>query len=1428
MNPNYLTGKINKVLGFAAFMVLLATTAQADTFWTAGTADWNNSGDWNAGLPNSGVNAIVNNGGTVLIQSGDPTLQTFDIRAGQGGGSNGNGGTWIQSGGTVVCNSWFRLGVDGGTSGTYIFTNGTVTVSGETHIGENGSGHFIMHGGTFTANNWFVFSRSGGNSDGFMDGGTINKNNNGNIQLGVGGVCNCGDSVLFTQVGGTINCASEYQIATDNNSVFCTNNIGGGSGPAVLKVDNWFAVGRFGGYGTLNLSNNAVVTKTGVNGGNLTIASGNSVGIINQYSGSTLTNTATQSWIAENGNGTWNMYGGLTTLGVVHLTQNGGANGTFNLFGGDLSASEVTDNGGSGSLFLMGGVLHVGASPANPWMHGVNGGIYITNGSTIDTAGNNAIVTANLADAGNGDGSLTKTGNGILTLSGSDSYPGNTTVSAGKLIEGTTSGVGSGVSVASTAGYGVQVNNGQNSFLTKSSLAYAGTGSLNFDLGSVGNPTTSAPLQVSGAVTLNGNVTVNIADALPQVASSIPLMTYTSRSGTGSFVIGTLPAGVSATLTDDTANNQVLLNISSTALIRWDGEVAGSVWDASVATNWTDYATGNPAHFTTGAAVFFDDLALGSTTANLNTTVNPGTLVVTNNNLPYTIQGSGGIVGATSLVKQGINSLTILTTNNYSGATVISGGQVNITNIANGGHISAIGSSSSSANNLVLDGGTLSYGGAAAGSTDRGYSLTGNYGANATAIASTVGSLDLQADLTISGQVAAATGSSFVKTGPGALTYVGSVTNQLSGGNDPGYQIISGTVIFDGSAGNQVNHNQNEFYIGDSTTSGASILMTNTTLVVDSWFSLSRGNGNSGFDCEGNMYNSTLTCANFSLGYANNRPNLCTMNFAMTNSTLTDAGAFFIAESPGSTGTVTISGNSLVTAGPANPMLMGLSSGASGSVTVANHSIVTNAAWLSCGANGTGSLTLKDFALFAEGSDFNFGDYGASGTSGTLTIQDNAQVVMIGINNGVYVGKTVGAIGTVYQSGNTLINARSAGSWQLAQSSGSTGTWYQNGGTNYAGGWVSIGRGGDTSSTGLMIITNGLFDQVGLANALLVGEQGSGTLVITNAGVVISEATNEGVAIGWNGGIGDLELGGGLLVANFVQGGTNGGSSTFNFNGGTLRAGANAQLNFMTNLTTVNVSKPSTIDTASSTVAINQSLNEGGSGALTKIGTGALLLNGVNAYGGNTVASAGSLGGSGSVVGNVTIASTATLAPSASAGINTFTIGGNLAINGNIAVAVNEASSPATNDFVTVAGTLTASGSGTVKVTNLGPALNIGDSFKLFSQPVSGGAALTVVPSAGVVWQNKLAVDGSIKVVSYIAPPVVTSGGVNVLPNGNVTLTATGTVGSTYTLRGSTSLLTPRASWQVVATGTVGTSPFSVTDTTASGSAQKFYIFSTP
>ena len=487
------------------------------------------------------------------------------------------------------------------------------------------------------------------------------------------------------------------------------------------------------------------------------------------------------------------------------------------------------------------------------------------------------------------------------------------------------------------------------------------------------------------------------------------------------------------------------------------------------------------------------------------------------------------------------------------------------------------------------------------------------------------------------------------------------------------------------------------------------------------------------------------------------RPNLATQVLTLTNSTLIDNGAFNLSESAGSSGTINLYGNSVLT--DLGPFLLGLSSGATGTLVMADSTIVTNTLWASVGANGVGTLVMKDNAFLAEGSDFNFGDYGAAGTIGNLIIQDNAQVLLTGIGNGVYVGKTASAIGTVTQTGGT-INSRSAGVFQLGQQAGSVGTWLQSGGTNYAGGWVSIGRGanaGDTTPTGLLVVSGGLFDQVSTGNGLIVGEQGTGTLTITNTGVVISEAdtTGIGVAIGWNQGIGTLNLdNGGTLVANYVQNGS--GTSTFNFNGGLLRAGPSARLNFMGGLTTANVLAGATIDTAGNTVDIAQALLDGGmGGGLTKIGTGTLLLDGANTYSGTTTVSAGTLGGIGTLAGPLAVQSGATL--SLGAAISALTVNNTVNLAAGSTTVMKVSKSAAANDQVL--GVTSITYGGTLVLTNLAGNLAANDSFKLFVAGSYSGAFSSVVsdtPGQTVTWDvSQLATNGTVKVASA-APSQVT------------------------------------------------------------------------
>ncbi len=152
---------------------------------------------------------------------------------------------------------------------------------------------------------------------------------------------------------------------------------------------------------------------------------------------------------------------------------------------------------------------------------------------------------------------------------------------------------------------------------------------------------------------------------------------------------------------------------------------------------------------------------------------------------------------------------------------------------------------------------------------------------------------------------------------------------------------------------------------------------------------------------------------------------------------------------------------------------------------------------------------------------------------------------------------------------------------------------------------------------------------------------------------------------------------------------------------------------------------------------------------LVKSGTNALYLTAINTYTGTTTVTNGTLAGTGVLSGPVAVLPTGTIAGGGAAAIGTLTVSNNLALAGNVAVRVNKSLAPAqSNDVIRVTGTLANTGTGTVTVTNLGAtALKVGDKFALFSAPVSGGSALAIA-GGGVIWTNRLAVDGTIAVLA--------------------------------------------------------------------------------
>lgn len=1255
------------------------------------------------------------------------------------------------------------LSVDPSVTDVMNQTGGTINTSGEFWVGNVGTGILNLSGGAINSTNWFVVGRLGGKGTMNMTGGSVLKVSGGQPALIVG---DNATGTLNHSAGSIATTAAEFWVGNGGASLG-TNNM---SGTATLSVGNWIAIGR-GGVGELNLSGNAVITKSG--GGNIVIP-GSGTGIINQ-SGGVFNVTSGQVWLPENGSGTWNLTGGAITAGVFQICRSAGSVGVLNLDGGTLTVGELTTGniGGTSTLNLNGGTIIPTANNAN-FLHDIMFTQVSPGGAFFNTAGFDVTVSQLLYDNGGG---LTKSGAGTLSLTGANTYSGDTTVNGGKLVTTTAATTFGAVTVADNAGFGITVVSANGQYNAANfTIAGPTAAVLDFNLGAFGNPV-AAPVNVIGNFDVNGTVTVNITDDLPQVGQ-FPLIAYGTRTGAGNFVLGTLPVGLAANIV--TNGNTIALNISSVNLPRWDG-ASGNDWDIGLTTPWINIGTGLPTTYGQGNFVLFDDNATGNTTVNLTTTVNPGSVTINNTNLTYTMVGSGRISGSIGLTKQGTGTLALHNTggNNYTGVTVISNGVLSVTNLSNGGVASPIGAASASPTNLFIGNGAFQFTGAAT-SVNRG--LT---------VASANSQIDVATDLTLTGTIAPA-GGRINKTGAGLLTYAATGSNLISAGINPGLQVINGTLAFNG--GNlQTNRVLNEMWIGSTPAFGGSLALTNTYLHVDSWLGVGRGNGNSGNFSSLRLHNATLTANGISFGWWNNLAgNLAAQEVTLSGtSVLTNRGGNTsnVGESGGSTTVLNILDNSIFGTNPRLVISGGGEAGAgTGTVLVAQSGRLHVNAFMSI-ANGNlkvASLTAKDNGSVFVATDFNVSDTGTS--TGTLNIQDNATVS----GQNCYIGKAGGSVGMLNISGGTFV-ARATGqnSINVAQSSNSIGTVTMSGGTVACAGefwlgtagngtwtqtagnvlitnWIALGR-NNTNGTGTYNISGGTLVEMVPGSRTIVGSGGtgflniSGTAQVTSAGSLqLGENLNLGVSPGVHG-KGTVNLNGGTLTVPRIIGGA--GQSTFNFNGGNLVAGNNANVAFLSGLTSVSVlSGGANINSGTNAIMVGQSLLDGtGGGGLTKTGSGTLFLNGNNTYTGVTAVNAGTLGGTGALTGALTVASGASFAPGVALG--TFTVGGTVTLSAGSTNVMEISKNAATNDLVTGATSITYGG--TLVIKNLGGVLAVNDTFKLFNaSSYSGSFSAVVSQTLGqtVTWDlSNLTVNGTVRVASAVAAPVtlgsVVSGG---------------------------------------------------------------------
>lgn len=475
----------------------------------------------NAGiLAVSGGNAITDGQAVILANAAGATLQLNSnetILNVTGGGFSG-GNVNVQ-GNTLTLSSTGNYAFGGqftGTSSGGVIKQGagTLTLSNKNTF----AGSITLEGGilSFTYGNdgtGTLIALSSGGAINMANSTTLNINPTANLPAGVIGsqlqAVNGGSPAFpygFT-VANDINIASgtstaNITIAGNENSVRFTGNVtGGATGNQTLAIT------------TGNATDRQVVAFSGV------IADGSS---------GTLGLSATLR--AANNGAYVNLTNNNTFSGPISVTTTNNAPG-YLVIGGERYGTAATLVTGSGSLGI--------------------GGVYSGTISLTNTGAGVSILSyassANQTLAGNisgTNGRLLKDGSGTLTLSGTNSYTGGTTVSTGAFVfrnTGAKSGTGTHAFAAGTTlGLGVATSG---SFFTATDVTNAFAGTMT---GNLSNVTVTATTNLgidttAGNFTYSDNITGSPTKGLTKLgANSLILEGANTYTGTTAVNEGTL------------------------------------------------------------------------------------------------------------------------------------------------------------------------------------------------------------------------------------------------------------------------------------------------------------------------------------------------------------------------------------------------------------------------------------------------------------------------------------------------------------------------------------------------------------------------------------------------------------------------------------------------------------------------------------------------------------------------------------------------------------------------------------------------------------------------------------------------------------------------------------------------------------------------
>ncbi len=1139
----------------------------------------------------------------------------------------------------------------------------------------------------------------------------LNKTGDGTLTLSGAGTYTGATTVSSgTLVGGATNAfvaSSAYTVASD----------------AILSVNFNQAIGSLAGAGTV--TNGGTATRTLTTGGNNSSTTFSGV-IQNGAPALALTKSGTGTLtLAPSLPGT-NTYTGGTLVNVGTL-----AGGALNAFSAG-SAHTLA----AGTMLDLGGFNQAIASLAGTSGTVTNAG---SAAATLATGGAASTTFAGVIQDGTAMTSLTKTGAGTFILSGENTFTGLTTIAAGTLQVGSTTGTTG--SIASDI-----ANSGALIFNRSIALTYGG------DISGTGTVTKSG----SGTLTLTGINTYSGATTLSTSGSRLQggalnafsaASAHTLATGTildlGGFdqAIGSL-AGTGGTVTNAGPSAAILATGGAAATT-----FAGVIQDGAGTTGLTKTSAGTftltgANTFTGGTTITSGTLQVGNgATGSIAGDILNNSALIFNRTGVIPIYG-GDISGTGTVTKSGASTLTLTGENTYTGATTVSGtnsilqgGVVNAFSAASahtvgagafldlGGFDQVIGSLAGAGRvtNAGVAAATLATGGNDASSVFSGVTQDGTA---QTALTKTgTGTLTLSGTNTYTGVTTISSGTLQLGNASSAGSVVGDIVN--NGAlvfNRTNAQIYAGAISGSGSltklgASTLTLAGENTFtgnatitagslQVGDTTgTTGsiASNIVNNSALIFNRSIALTYGGDISGSGTVTKSGAGTLTLmgdntytGNTTISTAGSRLQGGAENaFSAASAHTLGAGTFLdlggFDQSIGSlagTGRVTNAGVTAAT----------MTTGSNNANTSYSGIIQNEVSVTSLTKVGTGTLTLSGANTYTGATTISGGTLlsGATSAFGQNSAVTVAAGATLGISSSsVSIGSLAGA-GTVTNGGATTrtltvggdntstafsgVIQNGAGLGLTALTKAGTGTLTLSGANTYTG--ATLLNVGTLQGGALNAFSAGSAHTVAAGAILDLGgfNQTIGSLAgtggtVTNAGVAAALLTTGGTAATTFAGV--IQDGTAQTALTKTGSGTLTLTGANTFAGGTTISGGTMQVGSgAIGSIAGNILNDSAL-IFSRTAALPYGGVISGTGTVTKSGSGTLTLTGENTYLGGTTISAGTLQlGSGGTAGSIT---------------------GNIVDNGILAVNRSDALTLA--GTISGTGALTKSGVGTLTLT---------------------------------------------------------------------------------------------------------------------------------